>query len=184
MISKYNSLLFFLIQPIWRQDWAYVPKDFTLFGVKYVNPYHGVYLHSGSATTYDASDEAIGTINSTTEYVEQRELWELNTHDLTSINTTNPVLKVGGSPGNYTMNIQFNDETGDVVISKGVDSSFDVNGSGKYVKDGGSWGGKLRDAMFLEYDIIVGNETVKVLDTLLFRDKGVGFEEFLPTVVP
>lgn len=163
-------------------DWAFVPKDYTLFGVKYVNPYHGVYLHSGVATTFDASDQQIGEVISTAEFVEQRELWNLNTHDLTSINTTNPIKQEGGSPGDYTMNIKLN-EDGDITISTGDGSSFNVNGTGKYVKDGGAWGGELRDAMFLDYDIELGTERVQVLDTLFFRDKGVAFEEFLPTVI-
>lgn len=163
-------------------DWAATPKDFTLFGIKYVNPYHGIYLHSGRAITYDAANQPIGTVFSTAEFVEQRELWDLRTHDLTSIDTTNPVKQEGGSPGNYTMNIKLVDN-GDVEITTGAGSAYNVNGTGKYVKDGGAWGGKSRDAMFLDYDIEVGTERVKVMDTLLFRDKGVGFEEFLPTVV-
>src|SRR5690606_27897087 len=30
-------------------DWDIVPKDFTLFGIKFVNPYHGKYLHRGKS---------------------------------------------------------------------------------------------------------------------------------------
>jgi hypothetical protein len=163
-------------------DWASVPKDFTLFGVKYVNPYHGIYLHSGVATTFDALGQQIGRVHSTAAFVEQRELWKLNTYDLTSINTTNPIKQEGGSPGDYTMNIKLNEEGG-IIISTGEGSAFDVNGTGEYVKDGGSWGGELRNAMFLDYDIKVGTERIQVLDTLFYRDKSVGFEQFLPTVI-
>ena len=88
-------------------DWAFTPKDFTLFAVKYVNPYHGVYLHSGVAPTYDDSGQVIDTVFSTAEFVEQRELWNINTFDLTSINTTNPVKQKGTSPGNYTMKMEY-----------------------------------------------------------------------------
>jgi len=29
-------------------DWEITPKDFTMFAVKYVNKYHGNYLHRGA----------------------------------------------------------------------------------------------------------------------------------------
>ena len=164
-------------------EWDPSPKDFTLFGVKYVNPFHGNYLHSGEAITYDAAGQQIDIILSNAEFVEQRELWSLNTHDLTSINTTNAVKQSAGSPGDYTMNMEVSDD-GDIQISTGEGSSFDVNGIGKYVKDGGAWGGEARDAMYLDYEILVGTNTVKVIDTLLFRDKGVALEEFKPVITP
>jgi hypothetical protein len=76
-------------------DWGVVPKDYVLFGVKYINPYHGSYLRRGV-------DEVKGNNGNTTldttvvyhnAYVEKDEVVSLFTKSLTqdsiSLNSKN-----------------------------------------------------------------------------------------------
>ena len=44
------------------QDWIIEPKNFTIFGIKYVNAYHGKYLHRGRSIRKDLSLNPIDTI--------------------------------------------------------------------------------------------------------------------------
>ena len=44
-------------------------------------------------------------------------------------------------------------------------------------------GGQKRNVIFLDYKITAGTETHNVKDTLVFRDKGISFEEYVPKVI-
>jgi hypothetical protein len=50
-------------------EWDIVPKNFTMFAVKYINEYHGTYFYYGASTVKDASNTVIETRTYSTPYV-------------------------------------------------------------------------------------------------------------------
>ena len=75
------------------------------------------------------------------------------------------------------------DEAGNGKIIQTKASDFPVEGTAKFVKGVEEWGGKKYPAIYLDYKVIEGKNTHTAQDTLVFRDKAVSFQEFVPTVV-
>lgn len=165
-------------------DWTIVPKNFTLFGIKYVNEYHGKYLLRGTSVIKAADGSTVETIVYRQKYVEQNAVVPLLTYRRNSVKYSNSIRHtVGGSPGSFEMNITF-DTNGSAVISNTPRfSQFPVTGTAKMVKDAEEWGEKKRNVIYLDYQIQVGTQTHQIKDTLVFRDKAVVFEEYVPMVV-
>ena len=167
-------------------DWAIAPKDYVLYAVKYINPYHGVYLRRGK-------DEVKGNSGNTSldttlvyhkTYVEQDELSNIYTKSLTqdtlALNTRNR-----GSSTNipFRLMLDFN-ANGDIVISTPASATtYTATGTGKFVKKGDMWGNEKRDVMHLNYKVDFGTTTHNFTDTLVLRDRGVKFETFTPVLV-
>jgi hypothetical protein len=67
-------------------------------------------------------------------------------------------------------------------------TSYIGTGKVKFKENGDMWGGKPRDVIYLEYaytdPILANNEKHVVKDTMVIRDRGVGFELFIPTLKP
>ncbi|WP_172594465.1 DUF5627 domain-containing protein [Mariniphaga sediminis] len=163
-------------------DWTITPKNFTVFGIKFVNEYHGKYLHRGKSVIKDATGEVVHTIVYRKKYVEQDELWSLYTNGRKQVKLTGELRSIPESPGNFEMNLLF-DNQGNCVISSTDNSNFSISGNGKFVKNGDMWGGKERDVIFLNYDVNEGENTHSISDTLVFRDKGVAFQEYSPVIM-
>lgn len=162
--------------------WVLAPKDFTLFGVKYVNEYHGKYLLRGGSEVRDATDTPIDTIVYRQDYVEKNPVVTVSTLSLNSVAYTNTVRLSSGSPGTFKMVITY-DEDGNGIITNQEDApAFPVTGTSRFVKDAEEWGNKTRDVIYLDYQITEGTNTHYVSDTLVFRDKAVKFEEFRPSI--
>jgi hypothetical protein len=149
------------------------PKDFILYGIKYINPLHGNYLHRGKDVTYNASNEVINEVVYSQPYVEKDQLWQLTTTGRYVVNTNGVGINVGGR---YSMKLTF-DDSGNIQIASVSNSPILATGTGKYVKDGGEWGGQKHNAIFLEYSYLLGGNNHIVNDTLVFRDNGVKFEQ-------
>lgn len=158
-------------------------KDYTLYAVKYVNPWTGFYLRRGKdvITGKNGNTSLNQTIVRHQQYVEKDEINELNTRSLTQ--TEFPVVFKGddGVNINCTLLLTFDDD-GNCTISAG-DSGFTATGSGKFVKGGEkqSWGNKDRDALYLNYEVELNDMQVSSADTLVLRDRGVAIETFTPT---
>lgn len=162
--------------------WVIAPKNFTLFGVKYVNPYHGKYLLSGASLIKDNADQPIDTVEYSEDYVERNPVVMVSTQSLNSVTYSNAIRSDSGSPGTFKMLVTF-DEDGNGVISNQEEApAFPLSGTAKFANDAGEWGNEKRDVIYLDYQIIVGTDTHYVKDTLVFRDKAVKFEEFKPVV--
>ncbi len=160
-------------------DWDIVPKDYTLFGIKFINEYHAMYLRRGT----DAMTNSGGTTTTTSyhaEYVENDELVMITTTGFKSVELSN-IIRRGSlaSPGSLNMELIFDDNGNCSIQSYDTDPN-NVTGTGKFVEDGGFWGGKEHDALFLEYNYTdaANNETHVVHDTLVVRDRNVVFEQF------
>lgn len=165
--------------PLINNNWAVAPKDFTMFAVKFINPYHGTYLHRGISTV-DSSSVQVETNVYRQEYVEQDELWTLQTKSLNKV-----TLSAGSHsqrvPGFLQMDLTFSND-GNCTITQAKGSGYTITGSGKLVSDADSWGNKKRDAIYLQYQITSGVYSFSANDTLVVRDRGMETEVFKPQV--
>lgn len=162
--------------------WEVSPKDYTIFGIKYINPYHGKYLHRGISIISDVSNTPVDTIIYRQPFVEQDEIWHLQTAGRNKVTIAGSIRSSAGSPGELLMDITF-DEAGAGIITGSSQSEFPITGTAQFIENGDSWGGKERNAIHLDYTINVDTDTHEIKDTLVIRDRDVRFETFNPVVV-
>jgi hypothetical protein len=161
--------------------WDLAPRNFTLFAVKFVNEYHGKYLLRGQSIIKDAENDEVEVITYRRREVEQDEVISVTTASRHGVVYENSIRKSTGSPGKYQIQIVFSPD-GNCTITNTDKYPFTVTGTGKFVKDGDSWGGKPRNAIHMSYQIDDGTYIHHVKDTLVFRDKAVNFQQFVPLV--
>ena len=168
-------------------QWTVAPKDFTLFAVKFVNPYHGSYLHYGSCEVKNAGGVREEGTTYSTPYVENNEIWKLSTVSRAGVSLTG-TFKSSLMTGSFQMRLNFASD--DYLASGGVNctiegmagSPYTISGTGRYAIDAEEFGGKKRDAIYLTYSISNGTYTYTATDVLVFRDKGIVLETFTPTI--
>ena len=165
-------------------DWSVVPKDYVLFGVKYINPYHGSYLRRGV-------DEVKGNIGNTTldttviyhnAYVEKDEVVSLFTKSLTQDSISLNAKNKGNINAPFKLVLNF-DNSGKCLVTGPASATYTITGNGEFVKKGDIWGNEKRDVLYLKYNVDFGTSTHNLTDTLVMRDRGVKFETFSPVVV-
>ena len=161
--------------PVLTNDahWSVQPKNFMLYGVKYVNPWHGQYLRRGvdNATIDGANSKLVRHA----EYVENDEVVDLSTSAYKE--DVLPIMVKDAQGGDHTYNLllTFADDNS-CTISSASDGAT-VTGTGKFVSKGekNSLGGKDRDAIYLDYtlDIPAQNMKFESKDTLVLRTRNV-----------
>ena len=172
-------------------DWAVAPKDFTIFGVKYVNEWHGKYLLRGTDVIKAPNGTILETITYHTTYLEGNSIVSLLTSRRNQVKYSNSIKRAsnkGGSPGSFEMKLDFNvdDITQASLSSTTRFPKFPVTGTAKMVRAENSpesWGDKSRDVIYLDYQVQVADTIHFIKDTLVFRDKAVKYEEYVPRVV-
>lgn len=169
-------------------DWlaGFGPKDYTLFAVKYINKYHGTYLHRGTDETLTGEGGTPiqdKTYTYQAKYIEQDLLTIMTTKSLTS----GIINRLGGkNQGDiYQAELQFNDETKTInIVSATGDPA--VHGTGTFVLADDSkadvWGGIAHRTLYLDYYYKVGTEFHHAKDTLVYRDNNMKYEEFTITL--
>lgn len=160
-------------------NWDVVPKDFTMFAVRYVNPYHGTYFHRGISTITDSTGKVIETTPYRTQFVEKNELWALNTKSKNQI-TVEGTVRGTAVTGKFNMLLTFNGDN--CVIGTAPGSAYTVTGTGKFANDADEWGNKKRDAIHMTYQFTKGKTKYTATDTLVVRDRGVILEVFQPVI--
>lgn len=152
-------------------------KHFTLYAIKYVNPWHGNYLRRGK-------DVVTGSVNQTIvrhqEYVEKDEVIKLHTRAMKAIEFPVVVKDKDGNNVNCPLLLTF-DDAGKCTITA-ANGSFTATGNGEFVKRGEkkSWGDKDRDALYLNYQLTLADMQVATTDTLVMRDRAVTMETYTP----
>ncbi|MGC4232839.1 MAG: DUF5627 domain-containing protein [Niabella sp.] len=165
-------------------------KNFTLYAVKFINPWHGNYLRRGTdAMTGDVNRN----VSRHAQYVEYDEVNMLSTRSFTDLSF--PVTFKDNAGNNFTCTLLLKfDGSGNCTISSAT-TGYTATGTGAFVSKGEkkSWGNKDRDALYLDYQvnysgitvgtgtnakIISGNIATK--DTLVMRDRAVKMETFTP----
>lgn len=158
------------------------PKDFTMFSVKYINKYDGVYLHKGADNTLDGPD---GTVVETAVYnenfIEQNLVTDVTTKDLTTSTSNRMGLNIGDL---FKMELAISAD-GSITISS-VEGSLPVSGTGRFVNrddaDAESWGEEPRKTMFLDYTYEKEGVFHQANDTLIFRNDDTVFENYDITI--
>ncbi|MCE6991183.1 DUF5627 domain-containing protein [Dyadobacter sp. CY323] len=159
-------------------NWEVVPKDFTMFAVKYVNPFHGSYFHRGRSTI-DSAGKALETNVYRQQYVEKDEVWTLNTKAKNKV-AVDGVIRSKGMTGALRMLLTFNGDNCTVQGTAGT--SGVITGTGKFLDDADNWGNKKRDAIHLTYEFSEAGKKYTATDTLVVRDRGVVMELFTPLI--
>lgn len=161
-------------------DWEIQPKDYVLYAVRYVNPWHGFYLRRGvdQITGKEGNTDLTRQLVRRTTYVETDQVMLLSSGSLNTI--IMPVVLQGVGGVNIEAPIRLTlDDSGNVVVSSPSDA-YTATGSGTFVKKGekNSWGNQDRDALYLSYEIDHSVLHVATTDTLVLRNRGVGMETF------
>jgi len=167
--------------PVNPADWDVLPKDYMLYGIKFMNKYHGNYLRRGLDVVTDSNGDVAQNFYRK-EYVEEDEVVMVTTSGYNSVILENIVRRgEASSPGSMTMELTF-DESDNGTISSVEGDPYNINGTSTFVDDGDEWGGKVRDVIYLDYSYsdLDNNETHAVKDTLVIRDRAAVFEQFTP----
>jgi hypothetical protein len=162
-------------------DWEVLPKDFTMFAVNFINPYHGTYLHRGTSTVKDGLNAVVENNVYRTTYIVDNELWSLKTTGRRQV-SVQAFTHSDLVPGNLRMLLTFS-ENGDCVVTEDEGSAFVITGTGKFVEDADTWGNKDRDAIHVSYSLTSGDYTYTATDTLVIRDRDVKMQLYSPTVI-
>ncbi|WP_187264404.1 DUF5627 domain-containing protein [Pontibacter beigongshangensis] len=165
-------------------DWSVAPKDFVLYAVKYINPWHGFYLRRGKDVIVgkNGNTSLNQTIVREKQYVENDEVVKLTTQSLTQLEYPVIYKDPEGSNINVKLTLTF-DEQGNCVVSS-TSTDYSVTGSGKFVKKGekNSWGNTDRDALYLDYKVDFNHMQITSTDILVMRNRGVTMETFSPVL--
>jgi hypothetical protein len=159
------------------------PKDWVLFGIKYVNAYHGNYLHRGRVIKMEtASGIPVDTTFFGDKYRERDPLVMLTTTGKMEVITNGVGNRTGAD---YSMVLEFeNDQgnSGEVTIKPAEGVPYSVTGSGQYFDKATSseqWSLITWQSMYLNYSYDDGVYTHQISDTLVFRDRDIKYEELL-----
>ena len=155
-------------------------KDYVLYALKYVNPWHAHYLRHGI--------DKVAVDGVTTE-VERHEQYEENDEQVATTTTGYlenilPITYKDKAGQNYVVNLKLTFQAdGTCTVSSATDN-VTAEGEGKYVALGekNSFGGKDRDALYLSYTVNIPekNTTYQTVDTLVMHYRGIAQEHFTP----
>jgi len=167
-----------------KNDWkpGKSPKNWVLYGIKYVNAYHGKYLHRGrDIITKDG--EPYDTVVFSTGDVVTDLVGQLRTDDLLKVSTNFIATRVHAT--RFVMVLEFDNPNGKsspITITPNPDPRrWQVTGTGQYYDISDSkeiWSQKKWQSMYLEYFFEERSKSHHVHDTLVFRDRGIKFEEY------
>jgi hypothetical protein len=161
-------------------QWKTLPKNYTLFGIRYINEAHGYYLYRGQRLNL--------TTNDTTIYAERF----LTDNVATLLSTTSLTENIMGHAAgmaadeSHRMNLIFDHEGQDLVIAQVDSSTAMVSGTGVYYSkddpEAESYNGNKHRTIYLDYIYNDGTDDYQVNDSLVFIDTDVTFEEFSVTI--
>jgi hypothetical protein len=166
-------------------DWLITPKNYVLFGIKYINPVHGIYLLRGKRiNTANASD----VVSYSKRFIDDNDMTKLTTKSMTE----SYMPTIGGTNkeatnAKYSMNLTFDKANKSVKVSQRSTTTVVVNGTGKYFSkadaEAESYNGKKHRTIYLDYTYQDGANSYQVKDSLVFVDTDMKFEEFQVKVV-
>lgn len=169
--------------PFIAADWVTRPKNYILYAVKYINPWHGNYLRRGKdAVTGSGLDT---TLTYHQKYVELDQVVSMSSLSMRAVKLS-LTTRNKGSLTNLPFDLQLNvDNAGKITVTNVANTTptYTVSGNGEYVTDGDMWGGIKRDVMLLNYQVNFTGTTPTthmLKDTIVSRDRGMKLETFVP----
>ncbi len=160
--------------------WKTLPKDYTLFGIRYINAAHGYYLYRGQRLNLTTAD--------TTFYSERFLTDNVATLLATTSLTENITDYAAGmaTDESFRMKLIFDHDNQSVVVTRADTTTVDVSGTGIYYSkedsESESYNGNKHRTIYLEYIYNDGTDDYQVNDSLVFIDTDVRFEEYTVTV--
>lgn len=170
-------------------QWSVAPKDFTMFGIKYITELHGNWFHYGSAT--------ITMKDGRTESVEYKTPDDFN-HDVTGNehvmltttgrHTSTMTQALKGTLMKLTPTLVFNHDGEKVNITAPEGVNYTVTGSGTYALDKTSNYNRFsnKDRYVITYSVTItdaSGNVYKANDYLVARDRAVTLETYTPEQV-
>ena len=150
-------------------------KNFILYGLKFVNPWHATYLRRGVDNFSDGSK-----VVRHTQYVEKYPLQTITTSGFMNAQMTINMKNSEGKDIPCTLDLKFDGENKCSIST--ATQGFSATGNGTFVIKGekNSMGGKDRNALYLNYSIKSDelNTTMTTTDTLVVRNRGIAPEYF------
>jgi len=170
--------------PFLTSDWVTVPKNYILYAVKYINPWHGSYLRRG--IDIGKGNNGITSLDTSIvyhkKYVEWDQVVSMKTISMNEVSMSLTTRDKGNTSDiPFVLKLKF-DNSGKCLVSNPDTVNYIITGSGEFVNDGDMWGGEKKDVMHLKYQIDFGTSTHSFTDTIVMRDRQVKFETFTPVV--
>lgn len=183
VLSGDPSSLFEDPDPRIAEQWSTPPKNYTLFGIQYINQLHGVYLLRGR--TINTTAATPDTTFYSTRFLTDNDMTKLTTRSLTE----NIMSTMGGTKkgGKYQMLLNFDEGSKDISLTQLDSTTVVVNGTGKYYtkddEEAESYTDYRHRTLYLDYTFEDGGDTFHAMDSLVFIDTDVTFEEFQVVVM-
>ncbi len=165
-------------------DWITAPKDYILYAVKYINPYHGAYLRRGVDNVKGAGGNTAldTTVVYHAQYVEKDEVVNMVTTSMNEVSLSLNAKNRGSGDTPFKLLLRFDDQ-GKCTITNPAAAPYTITGSGALVKKGDMWGNEKRDVLYLQYQAGFAATTHVFKDTIVLRDRGIKMETFNPYIV-
>ena len=160
--------------------WKTLPKDYTLFGIRYINAAHGYYLYRGQRLNL--------TTNDTTRYSERFLTDNVAALLATTSLTENMMDHAAGmaTDDSYRMKLVFDHDNQSIVVTRADTATANVSGTGVYYSkddsEAESYNANKHRTIYLDYIYNDGTDDYQVNDSLVFIDTDVTFEEFTLTI--
>ena len=167
------------VDPRVTGNWVVKPKNYTIYTIKYTNKYHGYYLKRGTEKAGVDIAKSYGWEKKYIEYTPY--IPKLKTLSLSQLVYDD---RLALSAVKFSADLKINADNS-VEITKNTSSLSNITGTGKYVTGLEKWGGKNREAFYLDYNVTdpITNKVYAVKDTLVFRDNAVAVAELIPVIL-
>ncbi len=177
-------------------DWKPLkaPKDYTLFAIKFINPWHGTFFHRGVQKKDGLVDKVFHAVD-----ISANQVAKFETVGLKKVTYDRMGEKTGAA---FRSVLTFDDDVngvGNVVVSALEGSPYTISGTGKFYKSSTAFGkengwvvdplnGQVKGALTVTVDYTVqglaGATIHQFTDTLVLRSNDVRYQEYTVVAKP
>ncbi len=157
-------------------NWTIAPKNFTMFGIKYINEFHGNYFLHGESSLNDSTGALVDKKVYREQYVERNSVALLKTSGRNQVAYTT-TFKSDVQSGELKLLLNF--QNGKCTVTSNS-KDYTVTGSGEFKSGAYEWGNKSRNGIELTYTVVKGKNTYQAKETLVARDRAVVMEVYTP----
>lgn len=158
-------------------QWTVAPKNFAMFGIKFINEFHAAYFHYGRSEVKDASNTVLEDTVYENKFLTSNPVTRLATTGRHQVSAT-IFLRSAVMTGEVTMVLDFNGNNCTISAPAGAD--YTITGNGEFKKGAYEFGGKPRNGIVLDYVVSRAGQTYTASDVLVVRDREVVLETYQP----